>query len=280
VIKMTIAVSLNLADGIILGVDSAITLNDAKGGVIKVYENAEKLFQLGKKSVGIATYGIGNMGTRGIGSYLREFELLDPNNVVTQKATMAQIVEELRIFFLAKYKNIIVPLVEKQSNKKFEEMPDNEKPILGLAVGGFSDGEYLSEVWEILIPTFDKANSARLRRSQGNYGSDWFALCIPIVRYFKGYDPILINELENYFKTIRGSDFSAQEQIQIQSIIQKHEYPVPFIAMPIKEGVALVKFLVEMVINHHRFTIGAPVVGGKVHLGLVTYKGENFQIIE
>ena len=49
--------------------------------------------------------------------------------------------------------------------------------------------------------------------------------------------------------------------------------------MPIVEGIAYVKFLVEMVINHHRFSIGAPVVGGKIQIGLVTYKGEKFRIL-
>ncbi len=63
-------------------------------------------------------------------------------------------------------------------------------------------------------------------------------------------------------------------------MINKYQYPIPFEAMPIQQGVAHVKFLVEMVINHYRFAIGAPVVGGKARIGLVTYKGENFQIIE
>lgn len=35
---MTVAVSCNIADGVILGVDSAVTLNDPSG-VLKVYEN-------------------------------------------------------------------------------------------------------------------------------------------------------------------------------------------------------------------------------------------------
>jgi hypothetical protein len=46
------------------------------------------------------------------------------------------------------------------------------------------------------------------------------------------------------------------------------------------EGVAYVKFLVEMVVNHHRFAVGAPIVGGKARIGLVTYKGEKFQFID
>lgn len=42
---MTVAVSCNLSDGVILGVDSAVTLTNNKGAIIKVYENAKKLFK-------------------------------------------------------------------------------------------------------------------------------------------------------------------------------------------------------------------------------------------
>ena len=93
---MTIAVACNLAEGVVLGVDSAVTLGDSVT-VLKVYENAEKLFQLGKKPIGIATFGIAAIGARGIGSYIREFELLDPNSVVSQPSTVKDVVEALRL---------------------------------------------------------------------------------------------------------------------------------------------------------------------------------------
>ena len=47
---MTVADSCNLSEGVILGGDSAITLGSSRR-VIKGYENAEKLFQLGEKPV-------------------------------------------------------------------------------------------------------------------------------------------------------------------------------------------------------------------------------------
>ena len=49
---MTVAVSCSLADGVILGVDSAGTISDPRG-ILKVIENAEKLFQLVDKPVGL-----------------------------------------------------------------------------------------------------------------------------------------------------------------------------------------------------------------------------------
>jgi hypothetical protein len=57
---VTVAVSLNLSDGVILGVDSAVTIFTADGtGIAKVYEQAEKLFQLSNRPIGLAFYGAG-----------------------------------------------------------------------------------------------------------------------------------------------------------------------------------------------------------------------------
>lgn len=276
---MTVAVSCNLADGVVLGVDSAVTLGGPEG-VLKVYEHAEKLFQLGEKPIGIASFGIGNIGTRSIGSYIREFEITNPKQIVTRPCNLAETVEALRLFFFQKYKETIIPAVESQTKKKFEEIPDNQKPVLGLVVGGFSNKEYLSEVWEIFVPFHQEKDSARLCRKKGSFGGNWFALYQPIARYVKGVDFNLLMELRNYFMKIRGSSFTPEEDSQIVDILKKHEYQIPFMAMPIEEGVAHVRFLVEMVVNHYRFVLGAPVVGGKAHIGVVTYKGEKFQIIE
>ena len=173
----------------------------------------------------------------------------------------------------------MTPAIEKQTGKKFEEIPKDQIPILGLAIGGFSHGAFLSEVWEAIVPIHASPNSATLWRAQGNFGAMWFALNEPIYRYVKGYDRALFKELKDYFAQIRGVGFTPTEESAISSIVNKYEYPIPFSAMPLEEGVAHVKFLVEMVINHHRFSIGAPVVGGKARIGLVTYKGEKFQII-
>jgi len=118
---MTVAVSCNLSDGVILGVDSAITLSGSPAGqsnivgVIKCYEQAEKLFQLGNKPIGIATFGIGGIRGRSIGNYINEFEIKNPRNVVFEPTNVKDIVEELRAFFLQIYVDTIIPDVETQT---------------------------------------------------------------------------------------------------------------------------------------------------------------------
>src|SRR2546422_625642 len=101
---MSVVVSCNLPDGVILGADSAITLpgppvvpgqplppNVMHGGVLKVYEDADKLFSLGERPIGVATFGAGVIGNRTLGSYLREFVVRDPQQVISGQTTVQQV---------------------------------------------------------------------------------------------------------------------------------------------------------------------------------------------
>ena len=276
---MTVAVSCNLSDGVILGVDSAVTI-PSPSGIVKVYEHAEKLFQLATTPIGIAIFGLGGIRDRSIGSYLREFEILNPSNVVTSPSSVQDVVEEIRNFFMNIYSSIVIPDIENATKKKFDEIPDVDKPILGFVVGGFSNGQFLSEVWQIVIPQNATPHSAVQSRPPGSFGCNWFASCEPITRYIKGYDPALLNEIMQFISQIQNRQLNPQEVTQLKGILFKHEYQIPFSAMPIQEGIAHVKFLIDLVINHFRFSVGAPIVGGKTQIGLVTYKGDHFQILE
>ena len=80
--EVTIAVACNLADGVVMGVDSAITIHGIvklpdggqQSGIMKVYNDAEKLFPLFDLPVGIASFGLAQLELRTIQSYVREFE--------------------------------------------------------------------------------------------------------------------------------------------------------------------------------------------------------------
>jgi hypothetical protein len=276
---VTVAVSCNLSDGVVLAVDSAVTLPDASGGIAKVYENAEKLFELGDKPIGIAAFGIGALGTRSVGSYVREFEMLNPRDVVKADVPLAEVVEGLRAFFTDRYRREVVPLLEQAHGVPFDEIAGDLKPVLGLVVGGFSANAFLSEVWEILIPIHDTPGSAVLRRNQGDFGTNWFAMFDPIRRYIKGFDPQLIDQLIDWLIQKRGGQaLDPQEIAEAQGLLAGFEYQIPFAAMPLKEGIQHTRFLAELVVSHHRYAVGAPVVGGAVRVGSVTYRGGRFEI--
>lgn len=276
---MTVAVACNLSDGAILGVDSAVTVPTPQG-IAKVYENAEKLYQLGDRPIGVATYGLGAIEGRSIGSHLREFEVADPNGVVSGQTRMSDVAEAVRDFFMGAYARSVIPALEAEAEARFPEIPPERIPVLGLVLGGFSHSAYLSEIWEVVLPQHSTPGSAVCRRPQGNFGSDWFATFDPIRRYIKGFDPVLMQDVEGFFANLLGRPVTQPERDQLIAMLARHEYAVPFAAMPIDEGVSFTRFLVELVISHHRFAIGAPVVGGRMMLGKVTYRGERFEILD
>ena len=290
---MSVAVSCNLSDGVVLGVDSAVTLpgppivpgqplppNVMHGGVLKVYEDADKLFSLGDRPIGVATFGAAIIGTRTIGNYLREFVVRDPNNVITGQTTLQQIAEELRNFFMNLYQTVVVPAVEQLYGQPFSQVPEERRPVIGFVIGGFSTNAYLSEVWLVMIPLHATANSAQQMQAQGVFLSSWYALYEPIDRYIKGFSQPLMAELLAHFASLRGSPLTPAEQQQINGILQKYEYLIPTSAMPLKVGIEYTRSLVELVVNHHRYAIGAPVVGGRAKIGIVTYMGGRFEILE
>ena len=277
---MTVAIACTVPDAVILGVDSAVTIGDANNP-IKVYEDAEKIFQLGNLPVGIAIYGAASFGVRTIGNLLREFELKNPNGVLGKnKKNIKDIVEQMRIFFTAEYTKTVVPAVEALKGVPFAQIPDTEKPGLGLVVAGFSIGTFLPEVWNILIPTHAAPDSAVLQIASGNLGSAWFASFTPVFRYIKGHDPSLLNDVIGKCEEIHGAAFTEDQKKSIRDVANKSEYQVVFNAMPVATGIEYVRFLVQLVISHHKFATGAPIVGGCPRIGFVTYRGEQFKILE
>jgi hypothetical protein len=173
----------------------------------------------------------------------------------------------------------MIPLVEAAQGKKFGEIPDNDRPGVGLIVAGFSPGSFLPEVWNTVIPLNAAAGSAVQSISQGALGSAWFASYAPIQRYIKGYDPELGSAMMARFAAIRGTALTAEETQSLEDIAAKHEYQIVFASMPLKRGIEYVRFLVQLVISHHKFAIGAPIVGGNPRIGVVTYKGGGFKIL-
>ena len=72
---MSIVASVKVHDGLVLGADSMTQIigkdEAGKVGFIQNFQNAQKLFQFSDR-IGVATYGVGNIGPRSIGSFVSE----------------------------------------------------------------------------------------------------------------------------------------------------------------------------------------------------------------
>jgi hypothetical protein len=160
---MSVAVLCNLSDGVIIGVDSALSVLGANG-VQKVFEDGEKRFQLNKR-IGIATFGLAGLAGRSIGSFLYEFERTHHE---LENQTIENIVEGLRAFFLAEY----IKYAEIVYEKPFDEI-EVSLSNLGILVAGYSPNSFLSEAWEIRIPEHKEVGLARQVYEPGEYGLAW-----------------------------------------------------------------------------------------------------------
>lgn len=147
----------------------------------------------------------------------------------------------------------------------------------------------MPELWHLFVPYYQNANSAQLRVGRGQPGVTWYSMYEPIVRYINGYDQNIVADLKAYVEGpgLLGRPLAPDELVEIEEILQKYQYTVSFGSIPIEQGVEYVRFLVELAIKHYHFSSGfahepwtEKIVGGRVGLGVVTYKGEGFRILD
>ncbi len=282
---MSIVVTCNLSDGVIVGTDSAVTIQGEittgegkpTGGILKVYNHSEKLFQLEDLPICIASFGLGILGERTIGSYVKEFEFFIKKAKKTNKKYYKKLknlsVEEitflLREFFLEKYEEAMTVFLKKEQGAKYSEVPEEHKPLIGLVVAGISPNQYLSEIWQILIPIKDPNKAIIKIRERGSFGANWFGQIEPLTRLIKGSSNALPNSILDYLIRKHNISFDNNDRVQIKEIIKRFEYKIPYQAMPIQEGIAHVKYMLDVVIGQTRFVIGAPICGSPIRIGVI-----------
>jgi hypothetical protein len=262
---MTVAVACKLSDGVILGVDSAVSITVPGKAGEKTFDNADKLARLSRRPVGVANYDLARLGNRSISNYLKEFEADDPEGTVSSRSSMSEVVEALRRFFLARYK---------------ENISAHEGQVLGLIVGGFSHGQYLSEVRHILIPQHEEPGSAELVFGPDEFGVDSWGADEPIRRYLSGYDDNLVSELRSNFRDRVGYELPEEDwKSMFGDVLANHRKYNPYAHMPLREGIEYTRWLVELVINHYRFAEVSRLVGGEPRIGAATYAQGEFLML-
>ena len=166
---MTIVVTVKINDGIVLAADSATTFSDQQGAVVKIYNNANKAFNLvkGFPIVGL-TWGAGGIGSASISTITKDLRRrltgadpehpdwkLDPGNY-----TIEAVAQRAREFM-------------------FDELfkgacGDNppEQYFLGYKVCGYSATAPLPELWDFRI-VGGNCEPPGLVRGHDNVGVNW-----------------------------------------------------------------------------------------------------------
>jgi hypothetical protein len=262
---VTIAVAVQVHDGLVLASDSASTLTEPPGNVLNVYNNANKIFNLRKGlPIGGMTYGMGSIG---------------PSSIST-------LAKDLRKRFAGEDRNYTIWTIDRDNfqiedvaKRTREFLYDENYVALGLAqspgvqlgflVAGYSSGAQLSELWLIEIKN-GQSDPPRLIFDKGVTGI--YAGGDPEVygRLVLGHSPKLADAL------LKAGVQPAALATAISAIEAEMRVQLVEEAMPIQDAIEFAEFLVNATAMFTRFKRGAPTVGGPVESAAIT-KHEGFK---
>lgn len=242
---VTIVASVKVHDGIVLGADSMTQLwGDVQPGVpqfLKAYDHAQKLYQIAGLPVGAMAYGVGNIGPRSIGSlmaeYSRKLGATDVRGITEGLFTFLKGVHE----------------------QQFANVAVEQRPALGVYVGGYSPDGQLPEEWEFQIPSPEGLKSVRPADA---FGASWRGIHVPFSRLFAGIDPRMLQELVA----------AGVNQDQLNALSTKYRSAIMFDGMPIQEAIEFVAFILETTINAAKFEVGVASCGGPLWIAVATTK--------
>lgn len=259
---MTIAINAKIHEGVVLASDSATTLINQHGGVVNVYEHANKIFNLYKGlPIGAITYGLGNIGHASIATLAKDFRCDLENKIDPENYELKDIAEMFSDFISEKYEKV------------FEKAPIPNRPILGFIIAGYSSESDLPEEYKITFPQQVKPNSIR---QPDEVGLTWNGEIEPLTRLILGHGGHLQHSVQkaiNHFK----SENDAGQFIQIL----KQDSQVSLISpgMPLQDVIYLSEYLVETAIKFAKYRPGAQTVGGPIEIAVIS-KHEGFKWIK
>jgi hypothetical protein len=235
---MTIVTTVKVRDGLVLATDS-MTQVQAGGQILKAYENAHKLFQVGERPVGAMTYGLGNIGNRSIESLMLDFR-----SQIGNRKTVTSLTQALFDFIKALY------------DAEFGGAPADQRPILGFVVAGYSPSRPFAEEREFQLPRDTQPNEVRPLEE---WGALWRGVELPFTRLWKGLDPRLVERMK-----ARGLS-----DADIQADIQDLETPVVYAGMPVQDAINFAKYVLSATIGYSTFTVGVPACGGPLQAATI-----------
>jgi hypothetical protein len=257
---VTIALTLNVHAGVVLGADSATTFPGRDGRPAKVYYHASKLFRLHQRvPIGAVTWGMGSVGDYSIEVLARSLRrrLEDPADSFYLSESAYSVEAVARQLREAIFEDVYEPRYRRRSRSRSP---------LGFVVAGYSSDGDLPEEWIVLVDERGQCSAPKRLRAAGETG----------LRAFGQYDAVnrLVRGMSDYFEPLaeyvgigkrkaqrlRG----AFDDVADMRPIRPH--------MPIRDAIELAQFLVGTEIGFHRFSGAepAPTVGGTMEIAAIT----------
>lgn len=260
---MSICVMTKVPEGLVLAADSASTVqggpieggDSGPAGVLKVYFNATKVFQVRDLPVGVLSWGAGSFRARTVASLVEEFENTDDvRDLERETLQVKDLVDKFWRFMVDK------------SDELLPEIPREGRPWSGFVVCGYSSTDFFPEEYLVIVPAKQPERLRPPINGEPDFGANWYGLTDAIVRLHHGRD-------DRIFDIMQQAGLGDSRLDKLRSIIsQQLQYPVLFNAMPLGDAVDYAEFLVQTTINRFRFVVGAEVCGGEIHIATITRK--------
>ena len=261
---MSICVMVKVPEGLVLAADSASSVQSGpitKGGdsgpagLLKVFYNATKVFQIRDLPVGVLAWGAGSFRARTIASLVEEFENIDVvRKMERETLCVKQLVKEFWKF------------MTNRSEKLLEDIPVEGRPRSGFVICGYPAAEFFPEEYATMVPTEQPTRLRPPINSEPDFGANWFGLSDAIVRFHHGRD-------DRLFDLLQKSGVEPKRLHELRETISRQlQYQVLFQAMPLGDAIDYAKFLVQMTIYRFRFVMGAEICGGAIDIATITRK--------
>ena len=268
---MTIAIALQVHDGVVLASDSAITLNDpAKtfpDNILNVYNNGNKIFNLIKGwPIGAVFYGNANFGSSSISTLMKDLRRRFAGEDTSMKNwklnkknyTVEQVAIKAREFL---FDDIFNKLSPKPTDANF-----------GLIVAGYGSDSQLAETWSITIAG-QACAAPTISMGQGVSGAVGGGDPDAFLRLVNGFSPQLGKSLLD-----AGLDPGIVGQV-VSTARASLSLNIVEAPMPIQDALGLAEFFVDTTSRLAQFKRGFSTVGGPTESAAIT-KHEGFRWVK
>ncbi|HEX6748422.1 MAG TPA: hypothetical protein VF092_14085 [Longimicrobium sp.] len=270
---MTIAISLVVGDGVVLGTDSATSIVLPGERYHNIYGNAEKTINLVKGlPLGLMTFGLGSLGPLSVASVARilreDLSGLSTSPVVPSldpsRYTVEEVAGRVKEFFYDEVYRSLYPS-DLPADRPFEEEPDPHEPVpeypaLGFVIAGFSAGSYYPEVWTVLIGPDGQCTEPELRVPATTAG----------VIDFWGQPEALNRLVYGWSRETQDRLIEAGLAPEVANSILVSETKLAHPGMPIQDAIDLVSYLADVTAGYMRFRPGIPTVSAPIDIAVIT----------
>jgi len=247
-LTMSLAVAVKGPEGVVLAVDSRVTLQ-VKGGDNQIlpinFDNATKFlsFKSPHSHFAAVTYGTAVIGLRTAHSFIPEFE----PTLGKERLTVEDYANRLSEFYLDQWQKAVPP--------------EYAGPPMNFIVAGYNRDEPYGRVYLVEIPKTPKPNP----RNKDDFGMTWGGQLEIMSRIIHGIDPSVFQLIGQKFKIPEDQIKELSEELK-----KNIQFRIPYDVLPLQDCMDLAIFMIRTTMTAQNLAVGIRGVGGLIEAAYVT----------